>query len=580
MTNASNAVPTPLTITGLKTPNTVAHAVIRALKRHGVVCTFGQSLPTMIQLSAEHGGIKQIAYRTENAGGYMADAYARVSGKPGIVTAQNGPAAALLVAPLGEALKASIPMIALVQDVSRLHHDKNAFQDLDHIGMFSSVAKWVRRVGDASRVDDYVDQAFAMACSGRPGPVVLLLPSDLLLEPAGETGRRASLGHFPLDPVVAATESVHRAADLLSKAKRPLVIAGGGVHLSHAHLALTRLMDEAHLPVATTVMGKGCVDERHPLAVGVVGYFMGPNGATRYQRDLVGQADVVLLVGNRTNQNGTDSWQLYPKDATFIHLDIDGTEVGRNYEALRLVGDARLTLDALADALGQCDLQQRAAARAAVEGSIAKARENYLKESESVRVSAQSPIRPERVMHELQKRLTAQSIVVADASYSSIWIANCLTSLASGMRFITPRGLAGLGWGFPMALGAKVARPDSDVFCLVGDGGFGHVWSELETARRMGIKVTLLLLNNGILGYQKHAENVKFGEHTSAVDFYPVDHAAIARSCGCMGVRVSDPAQLAKALEDAAKSEVTTLIEIMTDENAFPPITFYTANVK
>lgn len=580
MANSSNAAPTPLTVTGLKTPNTVAHAVIRALKRHGVTCTFGQSLPTMIQLSAEHGGIKQIAYRTENAGGYMADAYARVSGKPGIVTAQNGPAAALLVAPLGEALKASIPVIALVQDVSRLHHDKNAFQDLDHIGMFSPVAKWVRRVGDASRVDDYVDQAFAMACSGRPGPVVLLLPSDLLLEPAVESGRRASLGHFPLDPVVASPESVRRAADLLSNAKRPLVIAGGGVHLSHAHVALTRLMDEAHLPVATTVMGKGSVDEQHPLAVGVVGYFMGPNGATRYQRDLVAQADVVVLVGNRTNQNGTDSWQLYPKDATFIHLDIDGTEVGRNYEALRLVGDARLTLDALADALVQCDLKPRIAARAAVVSSIAKAKENYLKESEPVRVSAQSPIRPERVMHELQKRLTAQSIVVADASYSSIWIANCLTSLASGMRFITPRGLAGLGWGFPMALGAKVARPDSDVFCLVGDGGFGHVWSELETARRMGIKVTLLLLNNGILGYQKHAENVKFGEHTSAVDFYPVDHAAIARSCGCLGVRVSDPAQLAQALEDAAKSEVTALIEVMTDENAFPPITFYTANVQ
>ncbi len=580
MANSSTAIPTPLTVTGLKTPNTVAHAVIRALKRHGVTCTFGQSLPTMIQLSAEHGGIKQIAYRTENAGGYMADAYARVSGKPGIVTAQNGPAAALLVAPLGEALKASIPVIALVQDVSRLHHDKNAFQDLDHIGMFSPVAKWVRRVGDASRVDDYVDQAFAMACSGRPGPVVLLLPSDFLLEPAVESGRRASLGHFPLDPVVASPESVRRAADLLSNAKRPLVIAGGGVHLSHAHLALTRLMDEAHLPVATTVMGKGSVDEQHPLAVGVVGYFMGPNGATRYQRDLVAQADVVLLVGNRTNQNGTDSWQLYPKDATFIHLDIDGTEVGRNYEALRLVGDARLTLDALADALVQCDLKSRTAARAAVVSSIAKAKENYLKESEPVRVSAQSPVRPERVMHELQQHLTAQSIVVADASYSSIWIANCLTSLASGMRFITPRGLAGLGWGFPMALGAKVARPDSDVFCLVGDGGFGHVWSELETARRMGIKVTLLLLNNGILGYQKHAENVKFGEHTSAVDFYPVDHAAIARSCGCLGVRVSDPAQLAQALEDATKSEVTTLIEIMTDENAFPPITFYTANVK
>ncbi len=580
MTNASNAVPTPLTITGLKAPNTVAHAVIRAMKRHGVDCTFGQSLPTMIQLSAEHGGIKQIAYRTENAGGYMADAYARVSGKPGIVTAQNGPAAALLVAPLGEALKASIPVIALVQDVSRLHHDKNAFQDLDHVAMFTPVAKWVRRVGDASRVDDYVDQAFAMACSGRPGPVVLLLPADLLLEPAVETARRACLGQFPLDPVVASPDSVQRAAELLAKAKRPVVIAGGGVHLSHAHLALTRLMDEAYLPVATTVMGKGSVDERHPLSVGVVGYFMGPNGATRYQRDVIAQADVVLLVGNRTNQNGTDSWQLYPKDATFIHLDIDGTEVGRNYEAVRLIGDARLTLDALADALGRSDLSLRKSARTALKSSILKAKEHYLKESESVRLSSQTPIRPERVMFELQKRLTPNSIVVADASYSSIWIANCLTSLSSGMRFITPRGLAGLGWGFPMALGAKVARPASEVFCLVGDGGFGHVWSELETARRMGIKVTLLLLNNGILGYQKHAENVKFGEHTSAVDFFPVDHAAIARSCGCHGVRVSDPAQLAQTLEDASRSEVTTLIEIMTDENAFPPITFYTANVK
>jgi acetolactate synthase-1/2/3 large subunit len=388
------------------------------------------------------------------------------------------------------------------------------------------------------------------------------------------------LGRYPLDPVVASNDSIRQAAELLAKAKRPVVIAGGGVHLSHAHLALTRLMDEAHLPVATTVMGKGSVDERHALALGVVGYFMGPNGATRHQRDLIAQADVVLLVGNRTNQNGTDSWQLYPKEATFIHLDIDGTEVGRNYEALRLVGDARLTLDALAEALSQCDLSARKAARATLQSGIAKAKESYLKESESVRLSAQSPIRPERLMYELQKRLTADSIVVADASYSSIWIANCLTSLASGMRFITPRGLAGLGWGFPMALGAKVARPQSDVFCLVGDGGFGHVWSELETARRMGIKVTLLLLNNGILGYQKHAENVKFGEHTSAVDFYPVDHAAIARSCGCMGVRVTDPAQLAQALEEAAKSDVTTLIEVMTDENAFPPITFYTANVK
>ena len=507
----------------------------------------------------------------------MADGYARISGKPAIVTAQNGPAAALLVAPLAEALKASIPVIALVQDVSRLQQDKNAFQDLDHIGLFSSVSKWVRRLGDASRVEDYIDQAFAMACTGRPGPVVLLLPSDLLVEPAAPSVRKANLGYFPLDPMVAPAHAIAEVARLLVQAERPLVIAGGGVHLSHAASALTALMERAHLPVATTVMGKGSVDERHPLAVGVVGYFMGPNGATRYQRELVTQADVVLLIGNRTNQNGTDSWQLYPKNAHFIHLDIDGTEVGRNYESTRLVGDARLTLEALTEAIAKLDLSKRAAQRAQLVSNIQHARERYLEESNLVRLSAQQPIRPERIMHVLQQHLTPDSIVVADASYSSIWIANCLTALKSGMRFITPRGLAGLGWGFPMALGAKVAQPQSEVFCLVGDGGFGHVWSELETARRMGIKVTLILLNNGILGYQKHAENVKFGDHTSAVDFFPVDHAAIARSCGCVGVRVTDPAQLDQALDDAKKSEITTLIEVITDQHAFPPITFYTA---
>jgi acetolactate synthase-1/2/3 large subunit len=171
----------------------------------------------------------------------------------------------------------------------------------------------------------------------------------------------------------------------------------------------------------------------------------------------------------------------------------------------------------------------------------------------------------------------ADTIVVADASYSSIWIANYLTSLAPGMRFLTPRGLAGLGWGFPMAMGAKVAKPDAHVVCVVGDGGFAHVWSELETARRMGIKVTLVVINNGILGFQKHAENVKFGAHTSAVHFHPVDHAAIARAAGCLGVRVEAPADLAGALREARGAEQTTLIEVICDENAFPPITFFTA---
>ena len=575
-----SGIASPLTANGLNLQNTGAHALAAALKRHAVDTIFGQSLPSMLHLVGEQEGIRQIAYRTENAGGYMADAYARITGKVGVVTAQNGPAATLLVPPLAEALKASVPLVALVQDVNRDQTDKNAFQDLDHIGMFAPVTKWVRRVTEPSRLEDYVDQAITAACTGRPGPVALMLPADLLMQPLVSSQRRLSLGHYPLDRTIADPDNVALAAELLVNARQPIVIAGGGVHLSHAHAELAELQEQCHLPVGTTVMGKGSVDETHPLSTGVMTYFMGPNGSARYHRPLLANADVILLIGTRTNQNGTDSWKLYPKSATFIHLDIDGIEVGRNYEARRLVGDAKLTLKALTQAMLARGLGQRMQARAILEQKIVAGRKAYEQESHFVRTSASVPVRPERIMQELQAGLVANDIVVADASYSSIWIANYLVALKAGMRFITPRGLAGLGWGFPMAIGAKIARPEAEVYCVVGDGGFGHVWSELETTARMGVKVILIVINNGILGYQKHAENMKFGDHTTAVDFYPVDHAAIARSCGCEGIRVTDPTEISGAIAKARSNDRTTLIEVICDEDAFPPITFYTPSAE
>lgn len=566
---------------GLFQKDTVAHALAQGLKRHGVSHLFGQSLPSLLILAAEEKGIKQIAYRQENAGGYMADAYARLTGKPGIVTAQNGPAATLLVPPLGECMKASIPVIALVQDVNRDQTDRNAFQEYDHFQLFSSCAKWIRRVTEASRAEDYLDMAFATACSGRPGPVVLLLPADLLLEKAVPGTRRLSLGHFPLDPTVAAPAHVAKAADLLAKAKNPLIVAGGGIHLSGGADVLARIQEDFSLPVATTVMGKGAVSELHPLSLGVIGYFMGPCSATRYLKPMVKDADVILLIGSRTNQNGTDSWSLYPKNAAYIHLDMDGQEIGRNYEAgVRLLGDARLTLEALHTALAKRDMAAHGKARPAVENRIAEAKSRGREENAVVRTSPDMPIRPERIMEELDKRLTPETIVLSDASYSSIWIANYLTALKAGMRFITPRGLAGLGWGLPYALGARVARPDAPIYTLVGDGGFAHVWSELETAVRMGLKVTCILINNGILGYQKHAEHVKFGAHTTAVHFTDVDHAAVARACGAQGIRVSDPAKLSEAFDTADKAGVATLIEVICTENAHPPVTVFTPGVE
>uniref|UniRef100_UPI0035699C42 acetolactate synthase catalytic subunit n=1 Tax=Roseovarius sp. TaxID=1486281 RepID=UPI0035699C42 len=523
---------------------TGAHVFAASLKRHGVEVIFGQSIPSALFLVAPDYGICQIGYRTENAGAAMADAYARVSHKVPVVTGQNGPAATLLVAGLAEALKASIPVVAIVQDVHRKMTDRNAFQELDHLELFKGAAKWIKRVSEADRIEDYIDMAFTAAASGRPGPAVLIAPIDMFDETVeqSECVRCNNLGIFPLDRVGPDPNGLAHAADLLASAERPLVIAGGGVHVSGGCAALAELQEVASLPVATTAMGKGTVSETHPLSVGPVGYFMGTRGRAKFMRPMVDEADVVLLIGNRTNQNGTDSWALYPRGARYIQIDIDPQEIGRNYEVeVRLVSDAKVALEALNEAMCQRDLSTRASARYSVEAKIAKGRKAHAEEVARVVDMEKTPVRPERMMRDLDSLLRPDDIVVADASYSSVWVANFLEARAAGQRFITPRGLAGLGWGLPFALGVKAARPDSRVVGLVGDGGFAHVWGELETARRMGLGVTLIVLNNQILGYQKHAEKVIWGDHSDVVNFDPVDHAPIARACGVEGVRVETP---------------------------------------
>ena len=544
-----------------------------ALRRHGVEYLFGQSNPPTLTLAAHDLGITQIGYRQENAGAYMADGYARATGKVPVVTAQNGPAATLLVPGLAECLSASIPLVALVQDVGPGTRDRNAFQELDQLELFQGVAKWIRRVTSADRIEDYVDMAFIAAASGRPGPAVLLVSMELLAEKEARpaAARTASLGYFPLDRTVADPARIAAAAELLAKARAPLVYAGGGVIGSGAQAELRALQDLAHLPVATSTMGKGSVDETHPLSVGVIGYFMAARGMAKFAKPLVSDADVVLLIGNRTNQNGTDSWTLLPRTATYIHLDIDPLEIGRNYEALRLTGDAQLTLRALIAAITAQDLTKRQSMRATLEKDIVTAKRRHRVEIVGVTESNAAPIRPERFMAELEEQLSDTHVVVADASFSSIWVANYLTAKA-GRRFITPRGQAGLGWGFPLALGAKIGNPSKAVFCVVGDGGFGHVWAELETAHRHGIQVVVAVMNNGVLGYQRHAEDALLGRHSNVCDFTPVNHAAIAQACGLKGIRIERPEDIAAAIREAMAADTSVLLDVVTDPDAMPPV--------
>ncbi len=556
--------------------DSVAGRLALACKRHGVTLTFGQSLPSAFHIAASRLGIRQIAYRAENAGGCMADGYARIARKVGIVTAQNGPAATLLVAPLAEALKASVPVVAIVQDVAMSMVDKNAFQEIDHLGLFRPCTKWVRRVEVADRIDDFVDMAFAAALTGRLGPAALIMPIDLLNETVATPAiRRSELRCYPLDRCAPDPARVEEVADILASAKAPLIVAGGGVHLSDASAELHELMTTYRIPVATTTMGKGSVSEAEPLALGVIGQFMGPGGASRYLRHMIDQADVIFFIGSRTNQNGTDSWKLFPQSARYIHLDIDGLEVGRNYDSVRLVGDAKLGLRALAAAMSKRDPAVRLKNGAALEGLIAEGRRHHLAEVLPLLKSEAVPLRPERIMAELNEVIPDTAIVVGDASYSSIWTTNFLKARLRTQRFITPRGLAGLGWGFPMALGAKAAHPEATVICVAGDGGFAHCWAEVETSVREALPVILLVLNNSLLGFQKHMELVRFSEYTSAVHLGRVDHAAIARACGADGITLERPGDIRAVLAAAIASNRTTVIDVITEPDAYPPLTAF-----
>lgn len=557
--------------------HTVASEVARALYDAGIREIFGQSCPSALMMAAERLGIRQIGYRTENAGAAMADAYARASGQIACIGAQNGPAATLLVPGMAEAYKASVPMLALVQDVHRKQVDKNAFQEFDHRALFSSCSVWYQRLTEESRAYEFTRKAIIAATSGRPGPAVLMLPMDILnrrVEPPKTQADTFALGRYPMVRTRPADADLDAALDLLLNAERPLIVAGGGTHASDAHGVLAGLRDALGVPVATTNMGKGAVDETHPLAVGVVGSTMGTRSPAKHMKDYISKADVVFFAGNRTNENGTAAWKLFPPDAAYIHADIDPYETQRNYTALPLVGDMRTTFEGLMQRFEarQADVKPLTARAERIAAELAPLREQAGPDLAPYLEPGKSPLRPERLVHEIERHAPQDSIFVADASYSTLWLTQFLTCRTPGRRYFTPRGLAGLGWGYPMALGAKLAQPGRTVVALVGDGGFAHCWAEMECAMRHGIDVKLVVLNNAVLGFQRNAELGYFNQVTDVCQMLRIDHTQVAAAVDCPAYSAADDAALESALAEAFARPGSCLIDVMVDPEAFPPV--------
>ena len=558
------------TVSASATPSG-AERLARLLLGAGVRTVFGQSIPAALLHETRKLGIRQVAYRAENAGGAMADGHARCSGELGVVTAQNGPAAALLVAPLAEALKASIPLLAIVQDIPRASRERNAFQEFDHVSLLGGCTKWLAVVDTDANLEQLASMAIRQAVSGRPGPVALMVPADLL---EGRGRARVVPKVLAISPAMRCTSSRHdlqRAAEALGDSVRPLVVAGGGVHSSGAVAELRRLQQDLQLPVLTTNMGKGAVDETHELSLGVVGNCMGPGAPVHGVRGHVKEADLVLLVGTRTNQNGTDGWRAFGDSTRFIHIDVDPCEIGRNYDALPLPGDAREVISDLHRLLGSRRLGVQPGLLDASRRSKLQSRA-FLDRLEGD--SATGVLQPPLIVERLSRALPDNAIVVADASYSTNWVATFCTA-RGGQRYLMPRGLAGLGWGVPMAIGAKAARPEATVVAVVGDGAFAHCWAELSSALQERLPLVIIVMNNGVLGYQKHAEELRWGVSTHACDLAPVDHAKLAQAQGCPGSQVATLAEFEAALDAALGADRPYVIDVLVDPLARPPLSLF-----
>lgn len=549
---------------------TVGAAMARTLKEYGVTCVFGMEDPVHIAHGIDAEAIRLVTVRDEKHGAIMAHGYAKATNRPGVCLSTCGPGATNLITGLLEAQKSSIPVIALVQDIAQANRGKHAASEIDHAACLAPFVKWVGRIELAERALEITRHAFRIATSGRPGPVAILCPPDILAQTVTEDrgASQPGYGSFPSMRSRPASDAVRRAAEVLLSARKPVILSGGGVIISQASESVIRLGEVLNAPVATTMNGKGAIPDDHPLSVGAAGTSTGGQyGRGVIANKLLEDADVVLIVGSRNGQICSFNWTLPKPGTKVIQVDVDPEEIGRNFLVdVSLVGDAREALQDLIAEIGD-----RRPASEEPKSLINRLRADWEASVEAVFTSDQDPIRPERLLREISARTDDRTVVVTDASYITGWAMSHIDTPGTGCPMLSPRGTGGIGWSLPAAIGARMGSPDSKVICLTGDGAFGYVFNELETAARYDVPVVVVVFNNRTLGFQKHYEQKLFSSYREC-DFLDVDFSEVARSLKCSGERVTDPAKIGEALERALSSRGPYVLDVVIDPNAMAPI--------
>jgi len=559
-------------------------AIAEMFKLHDVGPMFGMAGFQLLPFydAVRELGMQHTLINDERSGAFMADAWARVTGRPGVCDATLGPGATNLLTSLTESLNAGIPLIAMIGDTNREHAWKNMTQETRQVEMLRPAVKEVIRVEVGTRIPEHIRYAYTIATSGRPGPVLLDVPEDIchgVFEfSADDLFADPTTTHAPSRRSRPARDDLERAVRLLAAAKRPVILAGGGIHISGAQDELTAFAEEQSIPVGHTLSGKGSIACVHDLSLGLFGRY------SRTANDVLETADAIFVVGCKLGEIATKRYTIPRPGIPIIHLDIMAEEIGRWARTdVALCGDAREGIADLREALSE-GAKKRRASRTDFITEIRVGKAKWRAEVEERLTSDEVPVNMARMVHELNNVLPEDAILVADGGFAAHWTGLIYDTKKSGRGYIPDRGMASIGYGVSGGIGAQLAAPDRPVFTLTGDGGLNMTLGDLETAARLKVPVTVLVVNNAASGYIKALQHAMFGGRYQSADLSDLNYANIAEALGCRGIRVEHPDQLAgafrTALENRDKPNVIDIVVTRDASKMLPGVDNRTAPIK
>ncbi len=541
---------------------TGAEKLIQCLEREGVEYIFGLSGGAAIPIfdALVDSSIQLVLVRHEQGATHMADGYARATGKPGVVLVTSGPGATNTVTGMLTAQMDSAPMIVLCGQTNRANLGKDAFQEADVTGITYPVVKHSYMVREAAEIPRITREAFYIANTGRPGPVLIDIPKDVSQGPCDAEHVDAAALDLPgyKVPTHGDPEAVARAADLLSAARRPILYVGHGAVISGAGKAVMSLAEKLRAPLVNTLLGKGATDETHPLHLGMLGMH-----GTAYANKAVMNTDCIIAIGARWDDRITGDVDEFCKHATKIHIDIDPAEFDKTIQPdVSILGDARLVVEEIAAQAQPADTEEWLA-------QCETWRTRY-----PLKYAKKGGLRAQHVLDRLDEVTEGRAIVTADVGQHQMWAAQfCRTR--ENRHWITSGGAGTMGFGFPSAIGAKFARPEEEVWAVVGDGGFQMTMCELATAAVHDVAVKVLIINNNYLGMVRQWQELFFENRLSGVDLEGnPDFVKLAEAYGVKAFRISRPADIDKKLQAAREHDGPAVVvaEVVKEDNVYPMI--------